>query len=1114
MTMAEKNKGLASDPLWYKDAIFYELRVRSLYDSNGDGVGDFPGLTEKLDYFKELGVTTLWLLPFYPSPMRDDGYDIADYLNVHPDCGTLDDFKKFLDEAHRRSLRVVTELVLNHTSDQHPWFQRARRAAPGSIHRDFYVWSDTPERYQDARIIFKDFETSNWSWDPVAKAYYWHRFYGHQPDLNFESSAVKEALLRVVDFWLELGVDGLRLDAVPYLYERDGTNCENLPETYDYLRELRAHVDAHFQDRMLLAEANQWPEDAVQYFADGKACHMAFHFPVMPRLFMSVRTEDRFPLIDIWSQTPPIHETSQWALFLRNHDELTLEMVTDEERDYMYRAYAQENRMRINLGIRRRLAPLLGNNRRTIELMNALLLSLPGTPVLYYGDEIGMGDNVYLGDRDGVRTPMQWSGDRNAGFSRANPQKLILPVIIDHEYHYQTVNVEAQDQNRHSLLWWMRRLIALRKQFRAFGRGSTEFLDPDNPRIVAFVRNYQDERILVVANLSRFVQFVELDLSAFKGLVPIELFGRTSFPAIGEGPYRFSVGSHVFYWFSLAPAGSSGTQLVTHERPRLRVEEGFRALLAPTERWRLEQILPAYLARSSWFPGVGSQIKAVRIVEVLPLADDENPAIVVVEVEYGQAEPERWTLPLGWFTGEPARDIEQRAADRIIADLTIDTPSGPREGIVADAIADADFGRRAFEAIDRRQRLRSDHGETFVSTTAAYRKIVEGEPMVVRPLRTEQGDSSIVYGDKFIFKILRRLDEGQSPALQLGNFLLEGGYTGTPRLAAAIEYVAGRQSPMTLAVVHEFVHHQIDAAGYTREELRRFFERVATKREWGTLPKERPIAELLDEAAPPPAITNMIGAYLDAARLLGRRTAELHLALTSSTSDSDFYPESYSTLYQRSVYQSMRNVNGRVLRLLDARLPTLPDAAREHGEKVLERRDLLAKIFESFLKRRVMSRRIRSHGDLHLARFLYTGKDFAVIDLEGDTAFPVSERRRKRSSFRDVASMIDSFHDIAITALLSSLETGALGERDFASLESFANLFCTWSSWAYLKGYLESAERAPFAPIDRDELRVLLDAFRLEKALRRLEHRLYRDPTGVRVALHGIEQILWPLTRE
>src|SRR5690242_16074657 len=499
---------------WYKDAIIYEVHVRAFFDSVTDGIGDFGGLTQKLDYLEDLGVTALWLLPFCPSPLRDDGYDISDYTNVHPSYGTLKDFQKFLREAHRRGLKVITELVLNHSSDQHVWFQRSRRAAPGSRWRDFYVWSDTPEKYKETRIIFKDFENSNWTWDPVAKAYYWHRFYSHQPDLNWDNPEVRDAMFAAMDFWLDMGVDGLRLDAVPYLIEREGTNCENLPETHEVLRELRKHVDSKYSDRMLLAEANQWPEDSVAYFGRGDECHMAFHFPVMPRLFMALRMEDRFPIIDILQQTPPIPENCQWAMFLRNHDELTLEMVTDEERDYMYRAYASDPQARINLGIRRRLAPLLGNDRRRVELMLGLLCSMPGTPVLYYGDEIGMGDNFYLGDRNGVRTPMQWSSDRNAGFSRANPQQLYLPITIDPEYHYEAINVENQQKNLSSLLWWMRRVIAMRKNYRAFSRGSIEFLHPENRRVLAFIRSYENERVLVVANLSRFAQSTELDLSA------------------------------------------------------------------------------------------------------------------------------------------------------------------------------------------------------------------------------------------------------------------------------------------------------------------------------------------------------------------------------------------------------------------------------------------------------------------------------------------------------------------------------------------------------------------------------------------------------------------------
>ncbi len=600
--------GTATRPaLWYKDAIFYEVRVRAFSDSNADGIGDFPGLTSKLDYLQDLGVDTLWLLPFYPSPLKDDGYDISDYLAVHPDTGTLQDFKQFVRQAHRRGLRVVTELVLNHTSDQHPWFQRARRAPKGSSHRDFYVWSDDPTKYADARIIFKDFETSNWAWDPVAGAYYWHRFYSNQPDLNYDHPPVRKAMTQVVDFWFNLGVDGVRIDAVPYLFERPDTNCENLPETHAYLKTLRRHVDQKFPNRMLLAEANQWPEDAVAYFGSGTGdeCHMAFHFPIMPRLFMALHMEDRYPIVDILTQTPPIPETAQWGLFLRNHDELTLEMVTDEERDYMYRVYAHDPRARINLGIRRRLAPLLGNNRRRIELLNGLLFSLPGTPILYYGDEIGMGDNMYLGDRNGVRTPMQWSPDRNAGFSRANPQQLYMPVIIDPEYHYETVNVESQQGNPHSLLWWTRRLITLRKRYRAFGRGTLEMLRPRNWKVLAFIRRFEGQQIMVVANLSRFAQYVELDLSAFQGMYAVELLGGTRFPRIGELPYLITLGPHAFYWFELVQAPEPATKPVAPERlATLEVAEPWHRILREDESDPVAAELPAFLQGRRWFGGV------------------------------------------------------------------------------------------------------------------------------------------------------------------------------------------------------------------------------------------------------------------------------------------------------------------------------------------------------------------------------------------------------------------------------------------------------------------------------------------------------------------------------
>jgi maltose alpha-D-glucosyltransferase / alpha-amylase len=550
-----KQRGSARDPLWYKDAIFYEVHVRSFFDANDDGVGDFPGLTMKLDYLQELGITCLWLLPFFPSPLKDDGYDVSDFRAVHPSYGTLDDFRHFLDAAHQRQMQVIIELTLNHTSDQHPWFERARQSPAGSPHRDFYVWSATDERYRDARIIFVDSERSNWTWDPVARAYYWHRFFHHQPDLNYDNPAVLDEMLATIDFWMDMGVDGLRLDAVPYLVEREGTSCENLPETHEVVRRIRQHVDERYANRMLLAEANQVPADVRAYFGDGDECHMAYHFPLMPRVFIALHVEDRFPITEVMQKTPDIPETCQWALFLRNHDELTLEMVTDEERDYMYLAYTAEPEARLNVGIRRRLAPLVGNDRRRLELLTGLLFSLPGTPILYYGDEIGMGDNIYLGDRNGVRTPMQWTGDREAGFSRADASRLYSPVIADPVYGYQAVNVASQESDAASLLHWMRKMINLRKLFRVFGRGTLEFLKPDNRKVLAYVRRLDEDVVLCVANLSRLVQPVELDLAGLADLVPVEMRGYTEFPVITERPYFLSLGPYDFYWFECHGSG-------------------------------------------------------------------------------------------------------------------------------------------------------------------------------------------------------------------------------------------------------------------------------------------------------------------------------------------------------------------------------------------------------------------------------------------------------------------------------------------------------------------------------------------------------------------------------
>jgi maltose alpha-D-glucosyltransferase/alpha-amylase len=1041
---------LSPDPLWYKDAIVYELRVRSFYDGDGDGIGDFRGLLEKLDYLQDLGVTALWLLPFYPSPLRDDGYDISDYTDVHPEYGTLADFERFLAEAHRRGLRVITELVLNHTSDQHRWFQRARRAPPGSPEREKYVWSDTPDRYREARIIFKDYEPSNWSWDPVARAYFWHRFYAHQPDLNFDNPAVHRALLEVVDFWLDRGVDGLRLDAVPYLYEREGTASENLPETHAFLRELRAHVDARHEGRMLLAEANQWPEDAAAYFGRGDECHMAFHFPIMPRIFMSLHLEDRFPLVDILAQTPELDPRCQWALFLRNHDELTLEMVTDEERDAMYRAYAAEPVMRLNLGIRRRLAPLLGSDRRNIELVNALLLSLPGTPVLYYGDEIGMGDNVFLGDRDGVRTPMQWSADKNAGFSRANPQRLILPVIIDPAYHYEAINVETQQENPSSLLWWTKRLIALRKRHRAFGRGSIEFLGPENPRVLAFVRVLDDEIILVVGNLSRLVQSVELDLARWKGLCPVELSGQSELPVIGEAPYPLTLGGHAFYWLSLERPGG-GAFASGYEPPS--IED---ASLGADHGAALAEVLAGYVAARRWSSGPARPLEGASLSEVVPVSDPPAAHVVLVRIERAGAEPERFVVPLLFASGERAAEIRARSPSAIVAQVR---PRSGEHGVLVDAFADGPSTDALIEAMSARGRLPGRAGEVVVSAWP----VLGGERVLCEPLR--------------------RLDDGPSPGLEIARFLAEGPpLPAVPPLAGAIEYRPRRGEPITLALLRPIIPSEGDAWSHAVEAVRRFYERALA--ELGA-PPEPPPRDLLRLAGeePPERVRVAVGGQLDTANLLGRRTAELHLALASRVDRPAFAPEPTTIFDQRSTYQSMRNLAGRCWRLLRVRARRLPPDAVAPAQRVLALEAPVLRRFEALLGLRVTAQRTRLHGAWSLGKALWTGNDFIVADLEGDRSRPLSERRRKASPLRDAASMIRSLHAAAWWVLLDPARTRP---EDVEAARPWADLWWAWVSAAFLRGYLEAAGEASFLPRGREELAVLLDAFLLESALAEL----------------------------
>ncbi len=1103
-----------SDPQWYKDAIIYEVRIRSFFDANDDGSGDLKGLTSKLDYLADLGITAIWLLPHYPSPGRDDGYDISDYTDVHADVGTLEDFDELVDQAHRRGLRIITELVLNHTSDQHPWFQRARRAPAGSEEREFYVWSDTADKYQEARIIFPDFEPSNWAWDPLAKAYFWHRFFAHQPDLNYRNPAVHEAMLGVVDFWLARGVDGLRLDAVPYLYEEEGTSCENLPATHAFLKKLRAHIDARFKDRMLLAEANQWPEDAARYFGDGDECHMNFHFPIMPRLFMAIHMEERFPIIDILRQTPELHPNCQWAMFLRNHDELTLETVTDEERDYMYRAYAHDSQMRINLGIRRRLAPLTGNDRRRMELLDALLFSMPGTPVLYYGDEIGMGDNIYLGDRNGVRTPMQWSADRNAGFSRANPQRLVLPIIIDPEYHFEALNVEAQQSNPNSLLWWHKRLIALRKRFSAFGRGGVEFLHPRNPHVLAFVRTFEDERVLVVANLSRHAQALELDLSAYKGLVPFELMGRTHFPAIGERAYPLMLAGHGFYWLHLEPPrrATLDARAVAREPPSIACSSS-RELLFGSERRLLEHALAAFFEARGWLAGPPAR---ARVVEVFRLRDEPEPTLVLawVQIEYADGESAQFALPLALAVSESRTASPQGAAEagRIVASLSLreapgaDGARSSREQgatFLLEAPSEA-LSQALVAAIARGARLRGAHGSLVAATLPAM-VVEERVGPQARTLPTERLGATIACGDAYMLKLLYRLEEGAAPELEVGKLLHAKGESSlTPKLLGHIELRAPRSEPMTLAVLEEQIAHQGTAWQHARSELGRAYERVLAlpASDAPPSPPTEPLSSLAYRE-PPAGHGEMIGSYRDFARLLGQRVAELHLALASSD-DPAFAPVFNTAADQRSEYQNARNLIGRVNGALRRALEELPADAQARATRVLLLEHAVLGRLEAALRQRSSAARIRCHGDLRLSRALFTGKDYVLVDVGGGPKRSVFERRRKASAFRDLATIALSFRYAAATALL------ALRPEDQPRAAPWGAIWHRWAAAACLRGYLDVVKDAPFVAREPELRSLRVEAIALERAFEELGVELRRRPDLVWIPLEAILDSIGP----
>lgn len=1096
------------DPVWYKDAIIYQLHVKAFCDSNGDGIGDFNGLKKKLDYLEGLGVNALWLLPFYPSPLRDDGYDIADYMRVHPDYGTLKDFKAFLKAAHQRGIRVITELVLNHTSNEHKWFQRAQRAKPSSRERDYYVWSDTPDRYKDARIIFTDFETSNWTWDPVAGAYYWHRFYSHQPDLNYDNPEVRKAMLRAIDFWFSMGVDGVRLDAVPYLYEREGTNCENLPETHLFLKKLRAHVDAKFKDKMLLAEANQWPEDAAAYFGSGDECHTAFHFPLMPRMFMALHMEDSFPIIDILRTIPSIPDVCQWALFLRNHDELTLEMVTDEERDYMYRVYAKDPRAKINLGIRRRLAPLLGNNIRRIELMYLLLLSFPGTPVIYYGDEIGMGDNYYLGDRNGVRTPMQWNADRNAGFSRANPQKLYLPVIIDPEYRYEAVNVETQERNASSLLWWMRRVIAMRKRFQCLSRGALDIVRSDNLQVLSFTRQYQDEIMLVIANLSRFSQPVKLDLSRYAGFIPEEVFSQNSFPPIKETPYELALGPHNHYWFLLHKQKEAiGVGEATPE-PVLNVTGTWENILQGKQRQKFErEILPRYLKKCRWFGAKGRAIRGVKIIEDIPVRNDVTSCrVLLLEVSYREEADELYLLPLSFSVKPESQKTAEEFPQGIIACLRM----GDTEGVLYDSTYDETFHKTLLATIAHRRKIKGTGGDLIGLPGKQFRRLLgeKGFAIASRALKAEQSNTSIIYDDRLFLKLYRRLDEGIHPDCEIVRFLTEEtAFSNIPTFAGAVEYRRERAEPITVALLQSFVANVGDVWTYTLDVAARYFERALSKKEEvKEVGKSDGSLLDIDPATIPSLMEELIGgAYLEISSLLGRRTGELHLALGSRSDVEPFAPEPFSLLYQRAVYQSMQSLVARTMQSLANNLDRVPEHLRDEAQAVLTAEHDIVSHMKRILEKKLSAMKIRIHGDYHLGQVLYTGKDFVIMDFEGEPARPLGERRLKRSPLRDAAGMIRSFHYAAYGALFLR---SSFRPEDAALLESWIEPWYYYTGGIFLHSYLDTVGDAPFLPGERDELETLLHTFLLEKAVYELGYEINNRPDWIIIPLRGIQGIM------
>ena len=1070
-----------TDGLWYKDAIIYQLHVKSFFDSNDDGIGDLAGLISKLDYIADLGVNAIWLLPFYPSPQLDDGYDISAFRDVHPDYGTLSDFRQLVHAAHARDIRVITDLVINHTSDQHPWFQRARRAKPGSSWRNFYVWADSDQQFAGTRVIFVDTERSNWTWDAVAGAYYWHRFYSHQPDLNFDNPQVLTAVLAVMRFWLQLGVDGFRLGSVPYLVEREGTSNENLPETHEILKRLRAELDANFPGRVLLAEVNQWPEDVKEYFGEGDECHMAFHFPLMPRMYLAIAREDRFPISDIIRQTPTIPPACQWAVFLRNHDELTLEMVTDSERDYLWQTYAADRRARLNLGIRRRLAPLLDGDRRRVELMNSLLLSMPGTPIVYYGDEIAMGDNVHLGDRNGVRTPMQWSPDRNGGFSRADPTVLVLPAIMDPLYGHDAVNVEAQSRDSHSMLNWTRRMLAVRGRQPAFGRGTLKLLYPRNRKVLAYLREFDGDSLLCVANLAHSPQAVELDLSQFAGRVPIELSAGSLFPPVGKLNYLLTLPPYGFYWFALATASDRPAWHVPAPEPlpefvTIVMRDGLAKALASTQLVE-EEVLPQYVAKRRWFGPKDQTVKSTCISCLVDIGDDARE-VLLTEIEVKTVGgTTRWLLPLAvlWEDEAPASLPSRLALARV--------RRGRRLGLLTDAFALPSFAQRFVAAMIATQEFACADGIVrFRPTQRGLERLQTVPDAEINWLAAEQSNSSLTVGDKAVLKVFRRISGGVHPETEMGRHLTAQGFTHAPQLLGDVVRIAPDGTPFTLAIAFSFVRNEGNAWSWILDHLTRTIDADTP-----TVPSVASESDLLCDCE---AVVTAIG----------RRLGEMHAILMRESSDPAFAPKvadgDDTEYWARKAEERVRLAFESI-----ARLQTWErERDRERAEMLRgQLQSILAAVrtLASFGVGIIMT---RVHGDFHLGKVLVADGDAYIIDFEGKPVASSAERRLKTSPLRDVAGLLRSIDYIGAT-LSDRKGVGAMpvdeGRRD-----ALVSQFRTRVSSAFLRAYRDATGMRA-----NDASRAVLDLFLLEKAACEIAYEVVHRPSWIGVPLAGLTRL-------